>query len=58
MYIKYLQIFLLKQAKNHSKGTTYVIEIVTFTNKRGHRLVAGITGLEKGDIRPVVLFAH
>ena len=33
-------------------------EKVTFTNKRGHRLVANIIGLEKGEIRPVVIFAH
>jgi pimeloyl-ACP methyl ester carboxylesterase len=35
-----------------------VKEEVTFTNNRGVRLVAHIIGLEKGEIRPVVIFAH
>jgi putative phosphoribosyl transferase len=35
-----------------------VKEKVTFTNNRGLRLAANIIGLEKGEIRPVVIFAH
>lgn len=33
-------------------------EKVTFTNNRGIRLAAHIIGLEKGGVRPVVIFAH
>lgn len=33
-------------------------EKVTFTNNRGLRLVARMIGHEKGEIRPVVIFAH
>lgn len=46
MYIKYLQVFLPKRAKNHSKGTTYVIENVTL--KIIDRLVAKMTWFQKG----------
>lgn len=33
-------------------------EKVTFTNSKGLRLVANITGLKKGETHPVVIFAH
>lgn len=47
-----------KQAQNHSQRITYVKEKVTFTNKRGLRLAADILGIEQGENRPVVIFAH